>query len=202
MTVPGDPPKAQQPEQPLRTGQPERPEPSGEGGVEQRTANPTGSPGQPMGPTSGAGRRELAVAVGLVALGAAVALLGGGRSATTTPGVPTAPGADTGTSGATALALVALAGAGALLLVRNRARVVLGVVIVGIAVALAAVGASPVHWSALIGAAPVALGGLLVVLRARHWPQPRGRYDQRPPRATGTPRDTWDALDRGEDPTA
>lgn len=149
-----------------------------------------------------AGRRELALAVGLVVLGAAVALLGGSRSSGATPGVPAAPGADTGSSGPAALALVALAGAGAVLLVRNRARLVLGVALVGVAAALVAVGLSPVRWHAVLGAVPVALGGLLVVLRARRWPQPRGRYDTRPSRTTGTPRDTWDALDRGEDPTA
>ena len=31
---------------------------------------------------------------------------------------------------------------------------------------------------------------------------PRGRYDRAAREPTGTPRDTWDALDRGEDPTA
>ena len=162
---------------------------------------PPGPPGP--APTVGApGRRELALAVGLVALGAAIALLGGGRSAGTTPGVPTAPGAGTGSSGTAALALVALAGAGAVLLVRNRTRLVLGATLVGVAAALVAVGLSPVRWHAVLGAVPLALGGLLILLRARHWPQPRGRYDARPPRTTGTPRDTWDALDRGEDPTA
>lgn len=157
---------------------------------------------QPQPTATGVGRRELALAVGLVALGAAVALLGGGRSTGATPGVPTAPGTDTGTSGPTALALVALAGAGAALLVRTRGRLVLGVALVGVAAAMVAVGVSPVRWSALIGAVPVAVGGLLVVVRARRWPQPRGRYDARPPLASGTPRDSWDALDRGEDPTA
>ena len=91
---------------------------------------------------------------------------------------------------------------GAALLVRTRGRLVLGVALVGVAAAMVAVGVSPVRWSALIGAVPVAVGGLLVVVRARRWPQPRGRYDARPPRESGTPRDTWDALDRGEDPTA
>ena len=153
----------------------------------------------------GPGRRELAVAVGLVVLGAAVALLGGGRSTGTTPGVPTAPGAGGGSSGSTALALVALAGAGAVLLVRNRTRLVLGLVLVGVAAALLTIGLSPVRWHAVLGAVPVALGGLLVLARARRWPQPRGRYDAGPRRTTHapeTPRETWDALDRGEDPTA
>jgi hypothetical protein len=172
--------------------QPQQPERPGQPGRAPTVGRPATTPG----------RRELALAVGLVALGAAIALLGGGRSAGTTPGVPAAPGTDTGSSGTAALALVALAGAGAVLLVRNRTRLVLGAALVGVAAALVAVGLSPVRWHAVLGAVPIALGGLLILLRARRWPQPRGRYDARPPRATGTPRDTWDALDRGEDPTA
>ncbi len=92
--------------------------------------------------------------------------------------------------------------AGAVLLLRNRARMVLGVALAGVAAALVAVGTTPTRGTALAGAVLVGLGGLLVALRARRWPQPRGRYEARPPRSTGTPRDAWDALDRGEDPTA
>jgi hypothetical protein len=200
MTQPGPqepvrPVQQEGPGEPAQQGQSERPERPDQAAQRQ-------PPGSEATAGPGPGRRELAIAVGLVVLGAAVALLGGGRSAGTTPGVPVAPGADTGSSGPTALALVALAGAGAVLLVRNRARLVLGAVLVGVSAALLVVGVSPVRWNAVLGAVPIALGGLLVLLRARRWPQPRGRYDARPPRSAGTPRDTWDALDRGEDPTA
>ncbi len=147
-------------------------------------------------------RRELAVAVGLVVLGAAVGLLGSGRSTGATPGVPAAPGTDTGAGAPAALALVALAGAGALLLVRNRSRALLGVALVVVAAGLVAVGVAPPRWAALAGGALVGLGGALVVVRARRWPQPRSRYDDSRRPREATPRDAWDALDRGEDPTA
>ena len=48
----------------------------------------------------------------------------------------------------------------------------------------------------------VGLGAAAVILRARHWPQPRSRYDTPAGTRTAAPRDTWEALDRGEDPTA
>ena len=77
-------------------------------------------------------RREMALALGLVALGAAVVLLGAGRSRRRhSRASPAAPGTPSGTGRRTALALVALAGAGAALLVRNWARPPLGVVLLG-----------------------------------------------------------------------
>jgi hypothetical protein len=145
----------------------------------------------------------LVVSLGLVVLGAAIALLGAGRSSGAAPGsVPVGSGADSGPAAATALALVALAGAAAILLVRSWARTALGVVLVVVAVALAVAGLSPTRWAALTGGVLVALGALAVVARARRWPQPRRRFEAPTRRPTGTPRDTWDALDRGEDPTA
>lgn len=146
-------------------------------------------------------RREMAAAMGLVALGAGVALLGSGRSTGGTPGVPAAPGAETGAGAPAALALVALAGGGAMLLVRNRPRVLLGVLLALDAVALVAVGLSPVRWAALLGGLLVGAGALLAVLRAHRWPQPRRRHDAPAGRRRDSPRDAWDALDRGEDPT-
>ena len=166
----------------------------------------SGGPGD-VGASGGPGdvtpsRTEMAVTLGLIALGAGVALLGSGRSTGGTPGVPAAPGAETGAGAPAALALVALAGGGAMLLVRNRPRVLLGVLLVLDAVALVAVGVSPVRWAALVGGALVAVGGLLVVVRARRWPQPRRRYEAPTGRRRDSPRDAWDALDRGEDPTS
>ena len=144
--------------------------------------------------------REMAVAIGLVVVGAVVALVGGHRGSPVNPGVPTA--ADTGGSSAsTALALVALAAAGAALLVRNRARIVLGVVLALDAAALVLVGVTPTRWAALIAAVLVGLGALGIVARARGWPQPRGRYESGDAERRQGRGDTWDALDRGEDPT-
>jgi hypothetical protein len=127
-------------------------------------------------------RREMSVALGVVAVGAAIAL--------------------TATRQPAALALVAVAGAGAALLVRSWARVLIGLVLLGVAAAMLATGVSPTRWAQLVGGVLIALGALAVVLRARRWPQPRSRYEAPDRRPTGTPRDTWDALDRGEDPTA
>jgi tryptophan-associated transmembrane protein len=150
----------------------------------------------------------MAAALGLVVAGAAVALLAGGRAGAATPGVSTVPGpggAQTGAGAPAALALVALAGAGAALLVRNKGRIALGCVLLVIGAALVAVGLTPTRWAALTAGALVVAGALLVVLRARRWPQPRSRFEA-PVRTgtggpTGSPRDAWDALDRGEDPT-
>jgi hypothetical protein len=144
----------------------------------------------------------MALALGLVVLGAAIVLVGAGRSGGTTPGVPAAPDTSSGTAAASALALVALAGAGAALLVGRWARTAIGVVLLGVAVATSLAGLSPTRWAALTGGVLIGLGALAVVVRAHRWPQPRRRYETPTRRPGGTPRDTWDALDRGEDPTA
>jgi hypothetical protein len=144
----------------------------------------------------------MALALGLVVVGAAIVLVGAGRAGDTPPGVPAAPGTSSGTGAATALALVALAGVGAAFLVGRWARTVLGVVLLGVAAATIATGLSPTRWAALTGGVLIGLGALAVVVRARSWPQPRRRYETPTRRPGGTPRDTWDALDRGEDPTA
>jgi hypothetical protein len=144
----------------------------------------------------------MAIALGLVAVGAAVALVGGSRSTGAPPGVPAAPGTASGSGSATALALVALAGAGAALLVRTWARVTLAVVLAAVAAGLVATGLSPTRWAPLVGGVLVGLGAVAMVLRARRWPQPRSRFEAPTRASAGAPRDTWDALDRGEDPTA
>ena len=147
-------------------------------------------------------RREMAVALGLVVVGAALALVGGSRSTGAPPGVPAAPGTTTGSGSATALPLVALAGAGPIQLVRTWARVTLAVVLAAVGLGLVATGLTPTRWAPLAGGVLVGLGAIAVIIRARHWPQPRSRYDAPAGARTAAPRDTWDALDRGEDPTA
>jgi hypothetical protein len=97
---------------------------------------------------------------------------------------------------------VALAGAGATLLVRTWARVTLAVVLAAVAVGLVATGLTPTRWALLVGGVLVGLGAVAVIFRARHWPQPRSRYDAPTGARPAAPRDSWDALDRGEDPTA
>ncbi|WP_247685470.1 Trp biosynthesis-associated membrane protein [Micromonospora sp. C31] len=125
-----------------------------------------------------------------------------------------------------ALALVGLAGGGAVLATRGRARRLLGGLLCGLGVAVAAGGGYGLvaafdgevarHWPAicLLGGVLATAGGLLTALRGRRWPAMGARYERRPagdsaPAARGgagrvTGRHTteaWDALDRGEDPT-
>jgi len=124
------------------------------------------------------------------------------------------------------LAVVGLAGGGALLATRGAARrgvgVLLGLAGVGIAggAAVAVIDGAAPGWPVLcaVGAAAVAAGGVSAVLRGGAWPALGARYDRRAPAPTGEPTRSdpapdgkppaggtvaaWDALDRGEDPTA
>jgi hypothetical protein len=147
-------------------------------------------------------RAERAVAFGLVVLGAAVVLLGSGRSSGSTPGVPAATGSGR-SDGPAALALVALAGAGAALIVRTGARRLLGAALVLVAAAMVAVGVDGSRWAPVAGGVMVAIGALVITVRAGRWPAPRDRFDRTagPAGPADGPRDAWDALDRGEDPT-
>ena len=150
-------------------------------------------------------RREMAFGLGLVVLGAAVALVAGAAGSSggqaVVPGAPSDGSAGGSGGAASALALVALAGAGAILLVRATGRMLLGVVLLAVGGGIVASGLDPVVAVRLLAGAATVAGSLVVVLRARSWPAPRSRYDTPAPRR-GTPRDAWDALDRGEDPTA
>ncbi|BEL08970.1 hypothetical protein Q0Z83_071610 [Actinoplanes sichuanensis] len=119
------------------------------------------------------------------------------------------------------LAVVGLAGTGALLATRGVARRVLGVLLVltGAGVAAGAIlaragldpgSASPVWPIACVcGGAALAAGGVLVARHGHLWSAMSARYERRPatpaavePDSPTTGRDLWDALDRGEDPTA
>ncbi|KXK61415.1 Trp biosynthesis protein [Micromonospora rosaria] len=128
-----------------------------------------------------------------------------------------------------ALALVALAGGGAVLATRGRVRRLLGALLLALGAAVAAgggyglvveTGGEPSRqWPALclVGGVLIGLGGLLTLLRGHRWPAMGARYE-RPVRgapATSAPAaeragpvtgrrtvEAWDALDRGEDPTA
>ncbi|WP_433794265.1 Trp biosynthesis-associated membrane protein [Actinoplanes sp. CA-252034] len=122
------------------------------------------------------------------------------------------------------LAVVALAGTGALLATRGVARRALGVLLAltgaGVAVGaiLARAGADPgaagTVWpvACVGGAAAVVVAGVLAARHGHLWSAMSSRYEryERRPAApvvveTDGPtagRDLWDALDRGEDPTA
>ncbi len=107
------------------------------------------------------------------------------------------------------IAVVALAGAGALLATRRAGRVAVGVLI-GVAGLAIVVGGcyglttAPGGWPALClaGGALVAAAGAVTVLRGKGWPSLGTRYERtHRPEATESA-NLWDALDRGEDPTA
>jgi len=123
------------------------------------------------------------------------------------------------------LGLLGLAGVAALAGTRGRGRVVLGAVLLlagaaacATTVSVLARGASAAveqapgftAWpgAALLGGALLALGGLVVVARGGRWATLSARYEAPAARAAApaaAPRPevaAWDALDRGEDPTA
>jgi hypothetical protein len=108
-----------------------------------------------------------------------------------------------------ALALVGLAGAGALLATRAAARRAVGVLLVltGLGIAAGAVTAAAGHdaqatWPVLcvVGGVVAAAVGLTATVRGGRWPAMGARYER--PEARPAARSVWDALDRGEDPTA
>ncbi|MFG1837688.1 Trp biosynthesis-associated membrane protein [Micromonospora sp. NPDC049175] len=192
------------------------------------------------GERSAVGRRELAYAVLLCLVGAALALWAATRTWSvelTVRPAPLPPVRDT-RSGAgllpwlPALALVTLAGGGAVLATRGRLRQVLGVLLGVLALAVAAGGGYGLgvdvdgsvnrQWPVLclLGGLLAAAGGFWTAARGGGWPAMGARYE-RPartapraaPASTGSPEspapmagrrttEAWDALDRGEDPTA
>ncbi|MGW3602553.1 Trp biosynthesis-associated membrane protein [Micromonospora sp. NPDC005161] len=128
-----------------------------------------------------------------------------------------------------ALALVTLAGAGAVLATRGRARRLLGVLLGALGLAVAAGGGYGLvtgldgvvsrQWPALclLGGLLAVAGGGWTALRGGGWPAMGARYErpartstQGPPPEAGPAgpmagrrtTEAWDALDRGEDPTA
>ncbi|MEV4508977.1 Trp biosynthesis-associated membrane protein [Dactylosporangium sp. NPDC049525] len=115
-----------------------------------------------------------------------------------------------------ALGAVGLAGAGALLATRGRLRTVVGglLAVAGIGIIGAVIEALRhrigVGWPVLtiVAAAVVVAAGALTIRYSDTWPEMSARYDR--PQAGHTDKTTtkapqtelWDALDRGEDPTA
>ncbi|MGQ5263036.1 Trp biosynthesis-associated membrane protein [Micromonospora sp. ZYX-F-536] len=128
-----------------------------------------------------------------------------------------------------ALALVTLAGGGAVLATRGRSRRLLGVLLGALGLAVAAGGGYGLvadldgvvsrQWPALclLGGLLVAVGGGWTALRGGGWPAMGARYERPAPTVTQSAQEppgpagpmagrrtteAWDALDRGEDPTA
>lgn len=58
-----------------------------------------------------------------------------------------------------------------------------------------------VPYLALLGGVLIVVGGLVGVIYSGRWPAPARRYERVNARA-GRPSDTWEALERGEDPTS
>ncbi|MFC7273217.1 Trp biosynthesis-associated membrane protein [Paractinoplanes rhizophilus] len=132
----------------------------------------------------------------------------------------------------TGLALVALAGTGALLATSGWARRAVGALLAaaGLGVVIGAIagragldpgsaGAGATAWPILcaLGGLLVVAGGLTAARRGHQWPRMSARYERKPapparvagtavqpatPDATADHRAAWDALDRGDDPTA
>jgi len=166
------------------------------------------------------GNRELQVCVLVVLVGALLLFVAGGRDWVVRTGTSTGlPGLQAprevltaGSQDAVrALALAGLTAVGALLASRRWGRIVVGVLLLAVglgAVAVALVGGRASAWSyvALLGGLLLALGGALAAVRGRRWAALSGRYDApaaREERPVARPEvAAWDALDRGEDPTA
>lgn len=155
--------------------------------------------------------RELALAALLLAAGGGALVIASGQAwgtteATLLAGV-TAP-TDVAVTGAQAVAalpavgLAALAGAPGIAALRGWGRVVAGAFLaaagLATAVAIASWGTGAWPLAALAGALAVAVGGALTAARGRSWPGLGARYE----RPQAAPRTPWEALDRGEDPTA
>lgn len=138
-----------------------------------------------------ASRREPAVALGLAAAGCGLLFVASA--------VPPEP------AGAGALALVAGAGAAAALAARGWLRRAVGVVLLVMGLVAVVRSAGGPAWWGVAGGVVTAAAGCWVAVRGPRWARWSGRYE-RPGGGTDggdvPARALWDALDRGEDPTA
>ena len=176
-------------------------------------------------------RRQLARTVAECAVGALLALLATSRTWRTVVGTGGVPGHRLSGGDvlpwASPVALVGLAGAGALLAVRGRARLVLGLVLIVSGLSLAIGGVYEVAagrvdqvWALLCAGGGLLMdhAGLTAVRFGAMWPALGSRYERPVPARAIEPVEPygqserggpsrsdvamWDALDRGEDPTA
>lgn len=97
--------------------------------------------------------------------------------------------------GTRTLSLVVIAGVGALLAARGKFRRFASIVVMLCALGLVAGGTA----MAMIGGIVAVIGAAVALFTLKSWPVLGGRYE-RAPAAQET--DLWNALDRGEDPTA
>lgn len=136
-------------------------------------------------------RGAAAGAVGLLAVGAALLFLASA--------VAPRP------SGAGALALVSLAGSAAVLAARGWMRRLVGSLLVIAGVAAMFLGLVTAAWWAVLGGLATTAGGGWTAWRGSAWSRMSQRYERAgavPPGPGGSTQALWDALDRGEDPTA
>jgi hypothetical protein len=106
-----------------------------------------------------------------------------------------------------AVGLVALAGTGAALLLQPRPRRLVAAVLALVGAVAAVAGVVAGAWLLVAGAAMLAGAGSVAAVRSARWPAPRRGDRDRAQQSAGrvapsSDRDTWAALDRGEDPTA
>ena len=103
---------------------------------------------------------------------------------------------------ATGLAVLALATVPALFAVPPRGRLWLGLVVTAIAGVVAILGDLGGQASAWAAVGGLVAAGVTISARGRGWPPLGARYDTSPAADRGDdPRQLWQALDRGEDPT-
>jgi len=154
-----------------------------------------------------------------------VALPAAGRAHLAAPGHAVAPSLPALGIALLALAAAILAASGALRRIVGVVIVLVGAIAIGVSVTAPGdvdttlehreVGAAgiPVHAAAngwwvlaLVGAILCTAAGALTVFRSRQWSQLGAKYDapgaQQSTASADTTTQTWDALDRGEDPTA
>lgn len=103
----------------------------------------------------------------------------------------------------TVLGFAVLAGVGAAVLLRPRARAALAGLVALLGLVIVAIGVAGDASSSVLtvaAGAVVTVSAAFAAIRSRRWPPPR-RGERMTPRREPGSRDTWDALDRGEDPT-
>ena len=100
--------------------------------------------------------------------------------------------------GARALSLVVLAGVGALVAARGGLRRLASIVVLVCAAGLMVGGTT----MAVIGGILAVIGALIALITLKAWPAMGARYERAPAATDLTETDLWNALYRGEDPTA
>lgn len=162
------------------------------------------------------GGRGLAIAISLLAVGSFLLLIALSKAWTVAPAAlldGVTPSRERAVSGATvapaatAAAWIGFAGIAGLIATRSWGRIIVGAIVALSAVAgiVSAAGEWTTPWAPIAVAGLIATGsaGVLAMARGSRWPGLGSRYERSTPQVQGADeRATWDALDRGEDPTA